>query len=117
MQFAKRSGINLIFHQAIQIRSAITPTENQTPRVAAGFICLLSRQFPVDLPLQTIVLKKSADYANRIAVHINHLNTVIQKVTGKSTTTHINERLFAETKSLPELHRLYGSRDSIWSWL
>jgi len=95
-----RSYLSLIFHEAIQMRSTETPIENQVPRVAAEFIGLLNRQFPVDLPLQTIALKKPADYANRIAVHINHLNTVVQKATGKSTTTHINERLFAEAKSL-----------------
>lgn len=95
-----RSYLSLIFHEAIQTRSTESTIDNPTPRVAAEFIRLLGRQFPVDLPLQAISLKKPADYANRIAVHINHLNTAVQKATGKSTTTHINERLFAEAKSL-----------------
>ncbi|SEB06767.1 helix-turn-helix domain-containing protein [Pedobacter hartonius] len=95
-----RSYLSLIFHKAIQMRSVETTADSHTPRVAAEFIRLLNRQFPLDLPLQTIALKKPADYANRIAVHINHLNMEVQKATGKSTTTHINERLFAEAKSL-----------------
>lgn len=95
-----RSYLSLIFHEAIQMRGAATTMDNPIPRVAAEFIRLLNRQFPVDLPLQAIALKKPADYANRIAVHINHLNTAVQKATGKSTTTHISERLFAEAKSL-----------------
>lgn len=95
-----RSYLSLIFHEAIQMRSARTAIDNPTPHVAAEFIRLLNRQFPVDLPLQAITLKKPADYANLIAVHINHLNAAVQKATGKSTTTHINERLFTEAKSL-----------------
>jgi AraC-like DNA-binding protein len=95
-----RSYLSLIFHEAIQMRSAGTKMDKSTPRVAAEFIRLLNRQFPVDLPLQAIALKKPADFANRIAVHINYLNTAVQKATGKSTTTHISERLFAEAKSL-----------------
>ncbi len=95
-----RSFLSLIFHEAIQMRGFVTTMDNSTPRVAAEFIRLLNRQFPVDLPLQAIALKKPADFANRIAVHINHLNTVVQKATGKSTTRHISERLFAEAKSL-----------------
>jgi len=95
-----RSYLSLIFHEAIQMRSVVNAIDNSTPRVAAEFIRLLNRQFPIDLPLQAIALKKPADYANRIAVHINHLNTAVQKATGKSTTKHISERLFAEAKSL-----------------
>ncbi len=94
-----RSHLSLIFHDAIQMRRADAP-DNGIPRVAAEFIRLLSRQFPVDLPLQPIELKKPSDYADRIAVHVNHLNTAVQKATGRSTTTHISERLFAEAKSL-----------------
>ena len=95
-----RSYLSLIFHQAIQSRTSGSTVDIPVPRVAAEFIRLLNLQFPVDLPLQTIALKKPVDYAGRIAVHINHLNTAVQKATGKSTTTHISERLFAEAKSL-----------------
>ncbi len=95
-----RSYLSLIFHEAIQMSGAGITTDNPPPRIASEFIRLLNRQFPVDLPLQAITLKKPADFANRIAVHINHLNTVVQKATGKSTTKHISERLFAEAKSL-----------------
>lgn len=95
-----RSHLSLIFHEAIQMRNAENIRDNGISRVAAEFIRLLSHQFPVDLPLQPIALKKASDYADRIAVHVNHLNTAVQKATGKSTTTHISERLFAEAKSL-----------------
>ena len=45
-------------------------------------------------------LKKAGDYAARMAVHVNHLNAAVHGVTGKSTTTHINERIIKEAKSL-----------------
>jgi len=95
-----RSYLSLLFHEAIRMRSAENIRDNGIPRIATEFIRLLNHQFPVDLPLQPIVLKKASDYADRIAVHVNHLNTAVQKATGKSTTMHISERLFAEAKSL-----------------
>ncbi|RBQ02247.1 helix-turn-helix domain-containing protein [Pedobacter miscanthi] len=95
-----RSHLSLIFHEAIQMRRLETLTEHGISRVAADFIRLIKLQFPVDMPLQPITLKKPSDYADRIAVHVNHLNMAVQKATGKSTTTHISERLFAEAKSL-----------------
>ena len=95
-----RSHLSLIFHEAIQMRRLEFATDNGIPRVAIEFIRLLSQQFPVDLPLQPITLKKPADFADRIAVHVNHLNMAVQKATGKSTTTHISERIFAEARSL-----------------
>ncbi|ACU58886.1 helix-turn-helix domain-containing protein [Chitinophaga pinensis] len=95
-----RSHLSLIFHEAIKMRRTTDTAENGIPRVAAEFIRLLNHQFPIDMPLQPISLKKASDYADRIAVHVNHLNMAVQKATGKSTTMHISERLFAEAKSL-----------------
>lgn len=95
-----RSYLSLILHEAIQMRRTENVTEDGSSRVAAAFIQLLSKQFPVDLPLEPIALKKASDFADRIAVHVNHLNAEVQRATGKSTTTHITERLFAEAKSL-----------------
>lgn len=95
-----RSHLSLVFHEAIKMRRTEKQTDTGASRVVNEFIRLLNQQFPVDMPLQPIALKKAADFADRIAVHINHLNMVVQKATGKSTTTHISERLFAEAKSL-----------------
>jgi AraC-like DNA-binding protein len=95
-----KSHLSLIFHQAIMMRGAETATDNGLSRIATAFNSLLRRQFPVDLPLQPIKLKKASDYADKLAVHVNHLNTAVQSATGKSTTKHISELLFAEAKSL-----------------
>jgi AraC family transcriptional regulator, transcriptional activator of pobA len=95
-----RSHLSLIFQEATLMRRIGDGADKGAHRVAGQFIRLLNSQFPVDLPLQPITLKKAADFADRIAVHVNHLNAEVQKATGKSTTEHINERLFAEAKSL-----------------
>lgn len=95
-----RSHLSLIFHEAIRMRRSENIANSGPSRIAAAFIDLLKRQFPLDLPIQPIKLKKASDFAAQLAVHVNHLNTVVQRATGKSTTTHINEQLFAESKSL-----------------
>lgn len=95
-----RSYLNLVFHKALQMQPAGNAAGNAHSRIATAFISLLRKQFPVDLPLQPVKLKKASDFADRLAVHVNHLNMAVQKATGKSTTQHISGQLFAEAKSL-----------------
>jgi len=97
-----RSQVNLIIHEAIKMQPAvayITP-QNAATRIAKLFLSLLEKQFPVDSPRFALKLKKAGDYANKLAVHVNHLNAAVQEITGKSTTTHINEKIVLEAKSL-----------------
>lgn len=95
-----RVYLNLIFHKTIQMHGTENLANDALSRIATAFIGLLRRQFPVDLPLQPIKLKKASDFAANLSVHVNHLNTAVQKATGKSTTSHISEQIFAEAKSL-----------------
>ncbi len=97
-----RIQAELIIHEALKMQPASTcsASPNATARITRRFINLLGRQFPVDSPQHTLKLKKAGDYADELAVHINHLNASVQEVTGKSTTAHINERILAEAKSL-----------------
>nr|WP_213017984.1 helix-turn-helix domain-containing protein [Hymenobacter negativus] len=46
------------------------------------------------------ILKNALDYADRLAVHVNHLNRSVKEVTGKSTTAHLAERFVSEAKVL-----------------
>ncbi|OKS85664.1 helix-turn-helix domain-containing protein [Mucilaginibacter polytrichastri] len=97
-----RSQVNLIIHEAIKMQPAvayITP-QNAAARIAKLFLSLVEKQFPVDSPRFALKLKKASDYASKLAVHVNHLNAAVQEVTGKSTTTHINEKILFEAKSL-----------------
>jgi AraC-like DNA-binding protein len=45
-------------------------------------------------------LKTAQAFADKLAVHVNHLNRSVKQVTGKSTTTHISERIVTEAKAL-----------------
>jgi len=97
-----RNQVQLIIHEAIKMEPAVAyaPPKNAASRITQLFLTLLERQFPVDPPQFTLQFKKAGDYADQLAVHVNHLNAAVQEVTGKSTTTHINERILAEAKSL-----------------
>jgi AraC-like DNA-binding protein len=64
------------------------------------FIELLERQFPVTSPRQQLGLRTAKDYANRLAVHVNHLNKVLKETTGKTTTEIISGRVLQEAKVL-----------------
>jgi len=57
---------------------------------------LLERQFPIDYPRAALVLRTPTDYANRLSVHVNHLNKVIKETTGKTTSVLIAERIVKE---------------------
>ena len=61
---------------------------------------LLERQFPIESPTQRFTLRSARDFAEHLAVHVNHLNRAIRLTTGKTTTEHIFERLTSEAKTL-----------------
>jgi AraC family transcriptional activator of pobA len=97
-----RNHLNLIIHEAIKMQPAVayfTP-QNAASRIAKLFLGLLEKQFPVDSPQYTLILKKAGDYADKLAVHVNHLNAAVREITGRSTTAHINERILTEARSL-----------------
>jgi AraC family transcriptional activator of pobA len=97
-----RNHLNLIIHEAIKMQPAVayfTP-QNAASRIAKLFLGLLEKQFPVESPQYSLALKKAGDYADKLAVHVNHLNAAVREITGRSTTTHINDRVLAEAKSL-----------------
>jgi AraC-like DNA-binding protein len=73
---------------------------NAAARVTALFIELLERQFPVESPRQKLKLRAAKDYADRLAVHVNHLNKALKENTGKTTTELISNRLMQEAKIL-----------------
>jgi AraC-like DNA-binding protein len=73
---------------------------NGSGRIASYFVELMDRQFPIDSPEHKLQLRTAKDYAQRLSVHINHLNRALKEVTGKTTTEHITERLIHESKIL-----------------
>ena len=80
-----------------------TPTPALAPaaaRLAAQFAELLERQFPLAGPSPQPRLRTAHDYADRLAVHVNHLNRVLKEATGHTTTALISQRVAQEAKLL-----------------
>jgi len=97
-----RNYIMEIVHYALKMQ----PSENlyehtdANARITAVFTELLERQFPIESPSQQYNLRSAKDFAEQLNVHVNHLNRAIRTTTGKTTTTHIFERLVSEAKAL-----------------
>ncbi len=69
-------------------------------RLVNSFYSLLNQQFPVDSPENSLKLLTPAHFADQLHVHVNHLNSVVKKFSGKSTRTIIHERIVTEAKAL-----------------
>jgi AraC-like DNA-binding protein len=88
------------FGQKLQPVTSLYPTHNASARVSSLFIELLERQFPIESPNQKLHLRTAKDYADRLSVHVNHLNKVLKENTGKTTTDIISNRVAQEAKIL-----------------
>ena len=97
-----RNYINLILHESMKMQPSenFFKHKNASSRITSLFLELLERQFPVETKDQPLVLKTPQDYAQSLAVHVNHLNRSVKEVTGKPTTAHITERIISEAKAL-----------------
>src|SRR4051812_9264667 len=97
-----RNYINLIIHEALKLQASehYEQHKNAASRLTAVFLELLERQFPIESVDNPLRLKTAQDYANALHVHVNYLNRAVKEVTGKSTTTHITERIVSEAKAL-----------------
>lgn len=97
-----RNYINLIIHEALKLQPSehYDQHKNAASRLTSVFFELLERQFPIESSDKALQLKTAQDYASSLHVHVNYLNRAVKEVTGKSTTTHISERIVAEAKAL-----------------
>lgn len=88
------------YGQKLQPATAMYTSHTASTRVASLFLELLERQFPIETPQQKLQLRSAKDYADRLSVHINHLNSVLKESTGKTTTYLISNRITQEAKLL-----------------
>ncbi|MBA3828456.1 MAG: helix-turn-helix transcriptional regulator [Taibaiella sp.] len=88
------------YGQKMQPATALYPTHNAADRITSLFIELLERQFPIESQLQKLNLRTAKDYADGLAVHVNHLNKILKDKTGKTTTELITNRVIQEAKIL-----------------
>ena len=97
-----RNYINLIIHKALKLQPAknFEQVKNAVHRITNVFLELLERQFPIEGKDRPLQLRTAQDYASTLNLHVNYLNRAVKETTGKSTTTHISERIASEAKAL-----------------
>ena len=97
-----RNYLTELIHYALKIQpqEVLYQHPDANSRITSIFTELLERQFPIETPSQRFNLRSAKDFADRLAVHVNHLNRAIRQTTGKTTTCHIAERLTTEARAL-----------------
>lgn len=93
-----RCYVHLLVHEAMKAAptSTYVPHKNAAQRIAELFLTLLDRQFPIEWPKKILRLKSATDFADRLSIHVNHLNRVVKATTGRTTSDLINARIAQE---------------------
>lgn len=78
---------------------------NGALRLTGMFLELLEKQFPVRSPAEKMQCRFPVDFAEKLSVHVNHLNRSLKDITGKTTSQLIADRITQEAGVL-----LYGSK-------
>jgi len=86
--------------QKLQSTVMLHPNHSASARMTSQFLELLERQFPLESPQQKVELRAAKQYADHLAVHINHLNKILKETTGLTTTELISGRILQESKAL-----------------
>lgn len=91
-----------LFHcgQRLQPDLRLYSRHKASDRIATLFTELLERQFPLESPDQRLDLRTASEYANRLAVHVNHLNKILKETSGHTTSELIARRVLQEAKVL-----------------
>ncbi len=98
-----RNQIFELLHFALKLEPSLqlnAKPVNATRRIAMLFMELLERQFPIDDSHQKVNLRSASEYAEKLNIHVNHLNRAVKENTDKTTTQHISERILQEAKIL-----------------
>ncbi|SEN00145.1 AraC-type DNA-binding protein [Mucilaginibacter gossypiicola] len=94
-----RSLLQMMILEGIRLNGPVQQ-DSSNDRLIARFFNVLNQQFPVDSPENPLSLLTPAAYADQLNVHVNYLNNVIKKATGKTTREVIHERIVEEAKTL-----------------
>lgn len=92
-----------LIHQAqkIQPDSGVPVLgSNAFERIAVLFTDLLERQFPIEQNNQVIGLSSPSAFADRLNIHVNHLNKALKEITASTTSNLISLRIMEEAKVL-----------------
>lgn len=98
-----RTKVLDLIHAALRLQPAGQEQHkdaNSALRITSLFSELLERQFPIESTLQQMELRRPADFADHLSVHVNHLNHSLKEITGKTTSQLIAGRIAQEARSL-----------------
>jgi AraC family transcriptional activator of pobA len=88
-------------HGALKMEPKIEPRgHSASSRLTESFKALLADQFPLVNPAQRLELRSAQAFADKLAVHTNHLNRALKTVTGYTTTKLLMERIMQEAGAL-----------------
>jgi AraC family transcriptional activator of pobA len=94
-----RSLLQMMILEGIRLQGPVEQ-DNSNDRLIARFFNILNQQFPVDSPENPLRLLTPASNADQLHIHVNSLNNVVKKATGKTTREIIHERIVEEAKTL-----------------
>ena len=98
-----RNLVMELVHSALKMQPANSTMyvgSNAATRISSLFMELLERQFPIESPLQQMQFRYPQEFAQQLAVHVNHLNKALKEVTGRTTSQLIAERIMQEARIL-----------------
>ncbi len=97
-----RNQVSELIHVAMKMEpdEQLYHHPDTNARITSIFTDLLERQFPIESPGESIKMRSAGDFAEKLALHVNHLNRAVRLTTGRTTTAHIAERMAAEATAL-----------------
>ncbi len=98
-----RNYVSLLVHEALKARPVEVPVvkfTNASTRITSLFFDMLDQQFPIYSSDYVLQLRTANDFAERLSIHVNHLNHAVKEVTGKTTSEHISSRIANEAIAL-----------------
>ncbi|HEY0175457.1 MAG TPA: helix-turn-helix domain-containing protein [Pedobacter sp.] len=94
--------LRLLIHEALKIQPKDNngKSHNASTRISNLFFELLENQFPIHSTDNILELRTANDFAERLNIHVNHLNHAVKEFTGKTTSEHIAARIADEAIAL-----------------
>lgn len=98
-----RAQVQLLVHEALKVQPFVQQPRtaiNAAARITAAFVELLEVQFPIESTMQRIAYRHPAEFAEKLAVTVNHLNKCLKEALGHTTVTLITNRIMTEARTL-----------------